>query len=43
MLVGSPVSIEGLIYSLIKTAVERTVEMVEGIQKLGPTGLEPVK
>lgn len=40
---SAPVSIEGHIYSLIKDAVTATAAMVEGIQKLGPKGLEPVK
>lgn len=40
---GAPKSIEGPIYDLVKAAVQETVAMVEGIQKLGPTGLEPVK
>jgi len=39
---GDPVTIEGPLYALIKSAVERTVSMVEGIKKLGPKGLEPV-
>jgi ATP-dependent DNA helicase RecG len=42
-LAGEPKSIEGPIYELIKSAVSETVAMVEGIQKLGPKGLEPVK
>ncbi len=42
-LAGIPQSIEGPIYDLIKSAVKETVSMVEGIQKLGPSGLEPVK
>jgi ATP-dependent DNA helicase RecG len=42
-LAGDPKSIEGPIYDLIKTAVKETAAMVEGLQKLGPTGLEPVK
>ncbi|MEX2661220.1 MAG: ATP-binding protein [Vicinamibacterales bacterium] len=40
---GDPVTIEGPLYTLITSAVERTVSMVEGIKKLGPKGLEPVK
>jgi len=40
---ATPVSIEGPLYSLIGQAVEKTAAMVEGIQKLGPTGLEPVQ
>jgi ATP-dependent DNA helicase RecG len=40
---GMPKSVEGPIYELIKASVSGTVAMVEGIQKLGPTGLEPVK
>jgi ATP-dependent DNA helicase RecG len=31
------------VYDLIKASVHETVAMVEGMQKLGPTGLEPVK
>lgn len=42
-LAEAPVSIEGALYQLIKAAVQRTAAMVEGIQKLGPTGLEPVR
>lgn len=41
-LTGDPVTIEGPLYSLIQSAVERTVSMVEGLKKLGPKGLEPV-
>lgn len=37
-----PITIEGHLYSQIKTAVQRTVDLVEDIQKLGPKGLEPV-
>jgi ATP-dependent DNA helicase RecG len=39
----TPQSIEGPAYDLIKRSVNQTVLKVEGIQKLGPTGLEPVK
>lgn len=42
-LVGIPKSIEGPIYDLIHKSVHETVEMIEGIQKLGVSGLEPVK
>ena len=42
-LAGNPKSIEGPVYDLIKASVNETVAMVEGIQKLGPTGLELVK
>lgn len=42
-LVGEPRTIEGPAYDLIYGAVKATVAMVEGIQRLGPTGLEPVK
>ena len=31
------------VYDLIKNTVKETTAMVEGIQKLGPSGLEPVK
>jgi ATP-dependent DNA helicase RecG len=40
---GTPATIEGPLYHLIKHAVDQTVSMVEGIKTLGPTGLEPVK
>jgi ATP-dependent DNA helicase RecG len=40
---SEPKSIEGPIYDLIKASVTATVATVEGIQKLGPTGLEQVK
>jgi ATP-dependent DNA helicase RecG len=40
---GDPVTIEGPLYDLINKAVAATVAMVEGIKKLGPKGLEPVK
>lgn len=42
-LVGEPRSIEGPAYDLIYSAVRETVAMVEGIQRLGPKGFEPVK
>jgi ATP-dependent DNA helicase RecG len=41
-LVGDTQSIEGTAYDVIYEAVRRTVDMVEGIQKLGPQGFEPV-
>ena len=40
---GTPISIEGHLYDLIKKSVAVTVKTVEDIQKLGPKGLEPVK
>ena len=42
-LAGMPKSIEGPIFDLIKKSVSETVAMIEGIQKLGAAGLEPVK
>ena len=42
-LAGTPQSIEGPIHELIKKSVHETVAMIEGIQKLGSSGLEPVK
>jgi ATP-dependent DNA helicase RecG len=42
-LISDPATIEGPLYSLIFDAVKSTVAMVEGIKKLGPKGLEPVK
>ena len=41
-LMGDPETIEGPLYDLIRSAVDHTVAMVEGIKKLGPKGLEPV-
>jgi len=38
-----PITIEGHLYVQIKRAVAKTVELVEGIQKLGPRGLEAIK
>jgi ATP-dependent DNA helicase RecG len=42
-LAGQPQSIEGPLFDLIKKSVGETVAMIEGIQKLGARGLEPVK
>lgn len=42
-LVGEPKTIEGTTYEVINAAVKQTVAMIEGIQKLGPKGLEAVK
>lgn len=39
---GDPVTIEGHLYDQIRNAVAHTTELVEGIQKLGPRGLEPI-
>jgi ATP-dependent DNA helicase RecG len=41
-LVGEPEAIEGTTYDVIYGAVKKTVAMVEGIQRLGPKGFEPV-
>lgn len=41
-LVGNPMSIEGHAYSLIKKAVQRTVETIEGISAMGTKGLEKI-
>ena len=41
-LVGEPEAIEGTAYDVIHGAVKKTVAMVEGIQRLGPNGFEPV-
>lgn len=42
-LVDVPKSIEGPVIAMIRQAVAETAAMIEGIQKLGPKGLEPVK
>jgi len=41
-LAGEPKAIEGTTYDVIFEAVRKTVTMVEGIQRLGPKGFEPV-
>lgn len=41
-LVGNPESVEGSAYDVIKGAVSLTQEIINGIQILGPDGLEPV-
>jgi len=38
-----PITIEGHLYVQIKRAVAKTAELAEGIQKLGPRGLEAIK
>lgn len=42
-LVFDPITIEGPIYSLIYEAVEKVKEIIEGIEKLGPSGLEKIQ
>lgn len=41
-LADDPITIEGTTYDMISEAVKKTVAMVQGIQRLGPQGLEPV-
>jgi ATP-dependent DNA helicase RecG len=41
-LAGEPEAIEGTTYDVISAAVAKTVDMVEGIQRLGPKGFETV-
>ena len=41
-LVGEPEAIEGTTYNVIYEAINKTVAMMEGIQRLGPQGFEPV-
>lgn len=38
-----PLTIEGWLYEQISAAVRETVRVVEGVQVLGPTGLESIK
>lgn len=38
-----PLTIEGNLYGQVRGAVGKTAELVEGVQKLGAKGLEPVK
>jgi ATP-dependent DNA helicase RecG len=39
---ADPITIEGCLYNQIKMSVKKTVEIVEGIQKLGPNGFENI-
>jgi ATP-dependent DNA helicase RecG len=39
----NPISIDGCLYDQIRAAVERTTELIEGMEILGPDGLEPVR
>ncbi len=41
-LVFDPITIEGPIYSLIYDAVDRVKEIIEGIEKIGPSGMEKI-
>jgi ATP-dependent DNA helicase RecG len=38
----TPITIEGHLYPQVRSAVQKTVELVEDIQKLGTKGLEPI-
>lgn len=40
---GQPITVEGNIYDQIREAVRTTVETVEGIRLIGPSGMEDVK
>jgi predicted HTH transcriptional regulator len=42
-LVADPVTVEGHLYKQIKDAVETTTKQIEGIQTMGPQGLEDVQ
>lgn len=42
-LVFDPITVEGPVYELIYSAVDRCKEIVESVQKLGPQGLENVQ
>lgn len=37
-----PITIEGPIYSLIYDAIDKVKEIIEGIQKIGPSGMENI-
>jgi ATP-dependent DNA helicase RecG len=39
---GDPVTIEGPLYELIYSAVDRVKEIIEGIERAGPTGMEQI-
>lgn len=43
VLAFQPLTIEGCLYDQIRTAVKKTAELVEGMQKLGAKGLESVQ
>lgn len=43
ILAFDPLTVEGWLYAQIATAVKETVRVVEGVQVLGPTGLESIK
>jgi ATP-dependent DNA helicase RecG len=43
MLAFDPLTVEGWLYAQIAAAVKETVRVVEGVQVLGPTGLESIK
>jgi ATP-dependent DNA helicase RecG len=38
-----PLSVEGNLYAQIASAVKRTADLVEGVQIMGPYGLEPIQ
>lgn len=42
-LVFDPITVEGPVYELIYSAVDRCKEIIESIQKLGPQGLESIQ
>jgi ATP-dependent DNA helicase RecG len=42
-MIGDPQTIEGCAYDLIMEAVRRTKELIEGINRLGDEGLEPIE
>src|SRR5579862_5374852 len=42
-LASDPLTIEGHLYNQIAKAIEETVHLVEGVQVMGPSGLEPIK
>jgi ATP-dependent DNA helicase RecG len=42
-LAADPLTIEGHLYDQIAKAVEETVRLVEGVQVMGPSGLEAIK
>ncbi|WP_157778528.1 ATP-binding protein [Massilia violaceinigra] len=42
-LVFDPITIEGPVYSLIYETVEKVKEIIEGIEKLGPSGLQKIE
>jgi ATP-dependent DNA helicase RecG len=42
-LVSDPITIEGYVYAQIRAVVDKTIEVIQSLNVLGPGGLEPVR